>query len=328
MSAGAADLRETWKWCVCCSWGGHHLVSSGDQRLLRRIDAIFRPRSVAVVGASANPDTPGYDYVASMQEFGFRGAIYPVNPKGGEILGLPVAKSLAEVPGDVDYVISCIPSRLHPRPRARQAAQRNVKAMQLFTGRFSETGREEDIALEHKLREAIEAAGIRLIGPNCMGVLNPAHGMSFRRDMSHAGGRRRLPLAERQPALRDHPLRRAARPALLEGGQLRQRARPRRDRLHRVLRARPRDEGHRRVRRRRARRPALPRRAEAGLGEEAGRRAEGRPDERRRTRRRLAHGGAGRREPRLGGRAHAVRRARRGHRRGPDRHADRVLLHA
>lgn len=151
------------------------------------IDAIFRPRSVAVVGASANPDTPGYDYLASMQEFGFAGAIYPVNPKGGEILGLPVAKSLVEVPGDVDYVISCIPSD-YILDLVGQAKQRNVKAMQLFTGRFSETGREEDIELEHRLRDAIDKAGIRLIGPNCMGVLNPAHGMSFRRDMSHTAG--------------------------------------------------------------------------------------------------------------------------------------------
>jgi acyl-CoA synthetase (NDP forming) len=151
------------------------------------LDAILSPRSVAIVGASANPDTPGHDYVASLQEFGFTGAIYPVNPKGGEILGLPVAKSLAEVPGDVDYVISCIPSD-YILDLVAQAKQRNVKAMQLFTGRFSETGREEDIALEHKLRDAIDKAGIRLIGPNCMGVLNPAHGMSFRRDMSHKAG--------------------------------------------------------------------------------------------------------------------------------------------
>ena len=55
---------------------------------LSDLEAIFEPRSIAVVGASANPDTPGYDYVRTLQEFGFKGAIYPVNPKGGEILGL------------------------------------------------------------------------------------------------------------------------------------------------------------------------------------------------------------------------------------------------
>lgn len=151
------------------------------------IDAIFHPRSVAVVGASANPDTPGHDYVRSMQEFGFKGVIYPVNPKGGEIAGLQTYPSLREVPGDVDFVISCIPSE-HILSLVAEAAARKAKAVQLFTGRFSETGREEDAALERKLLSEAKAAGVRLIGPNCMGLLYPAHGLSFRRDMSHKAG--------------------------------------------------------------------------------------------------------------------------------------------
>lgn len=151
------------------------------------MDAVFRPRSVAVVGASANPDTPGYDYVASMQEFGFAGEIYPVNPKGGEILGRTVYKSVRDIPGEVDFVISCIPSD-YVLDLVRDSAERGVKAMQLFTGRFSETGRAEDAELEHRLLDQIQATGIRLIGPNCMGILHPAHGLSFRRDMSHRAG--------------------------------------------------------------------------------------------------------------------------------------------
>jgi acetyltransferase len=74
------------------------------------IDAIFQPRSIAVAGASSNPDTPGYDYVRSLRASGYAGAIYPINPKGGEILGLPVLASLRDVPLGVDYVISCIPN--------------------------------------------------------------------------------------------------------------------------------------------------------------------------------------------------------------------------
>lgn len=151
------------------------------------IDAIFHPKSVAVVGASANPDTPGYDYVKSMQDFGFKGQIYPVNPKGGEIAGLPAYASLRDIPGDVDFVISCIPSE-HILSLVQDAAGRKAKAIQLFTGRFSETGREEDAALERKLLDEAKSAGVRLIGPNCMGVLYPAHGLSFRRDMSHHAG--------------------------------------------------------------------------------------------------------------------------------------------
>jgi len=151
------------------------------------IEAIFCPRSIAVAGASANPDTPGYDYVRSLQEFGYTGAIYPVNPKGGEILGLPVYASLRDVPGGVDYVISCIPNA-HVLDLVADCAATGAKALQLFTGRFSETGRPEGAALERKLLEAARAADLRLIGPNCMGLLNPALGISFRTDMSREAG--------------------------------------------------------------------------------------------------------------------------------------------
>lgn len=151
------------------------------------LDAIFHPKSVAVVGASANPDTPGYDYVKSMQDFGFKGQIYPVNPKGGEIAGLPAYASLRDLPGDVDFVISCIPSE-YILTLVQDAGARKAKAIQLFTGRFSETGRAEDAALERNLLNTAKSAGVRLIGPNCMGLLYPEHGLSFRRDMSRLPG--------------------------------------------------------------------------------------------------------------------------------------------
>src|SRR2546422_7048475 len=151
------------------------------------IDAIFHPHSIAVVGASANPDTPGYDYVRSLQEFGYQGRIYPVNPKGGEILGLPVYASLGDISGGVDYVISCIPNA-YILDLVRDCAAAGVKALQLFTGRFSETGRADDAALEDGLRETAAEAGVRLIGPNCMGLLYPELGISFRTDMSRKSG--------------------------------------------------------------------------------------------------------------------------------------------
>lgn len=151
------------------------------------IGDIFHPRSVAVVGASANPDTPGYDYVHSMQVFGYRGRIYPINPKAEEILGLPVYRSLRDVPDSVDYVISCIPSD-YVLDLVRDCSERGVKALQLFTGRFSETGRPDAAELERQVLAAAREAGVRIIGPNCMGLLNPAHGISFRTDMSREPG--------------------------------------------------------------------------------------------------------------------------------------------
>ena len=151
------------------------------------IEAIFHPRAIAVVGASANPDTPGYDYVRSLQEFGFRGRIYPVNPRADEILGLRVYRSLRDISGEVDYVISCIPAD-HVIELIGDCAARGVKALQLFTGRFAETGRPEAVALEREVLAKARAGGVRLIGPNCMGLLYPAEGISFRADMSRQSG--------------------------------------------------------------------------------------------------------------------------------------------
>lgn len=151
------------------------------------VDAIFHPRSIAVVGASANPDTPGFDYLNSLLEFGYRGAIYPVNPKAGNILGLPVYASLREVPGQVDYVISCVPNTA-VMDLVAACGERGVKALQLFTGRFGETGRPDAVDLEQRLLAAAKEACVRIIGPNCMGLLYPAEGISFRTDMDRRPG--------------------------------------------------------------------------------------------------------------------------------------------
>jgi acyl-CoA synthetase (NDP forming) len=125
--------------------------------------------------------------VRSLQEFGYKGRIYPVNPKGGEILGLPAFASLRDISGGVDYVISCIPNA-HILDLVGDCALAGVKALQLFTGRFSETGRADDAALEHRLHRTAREVGVRLIGPNCMGLLYPELGISFRTDMSRKSG--------------------------------------------------------------------------------------------------------------------------------------------
>ena len=151
------------------------------------IEAIFHPRSIAVVGASANPNTPGYDYVSSLQKFGYSGRIYPVNPRAEEILGLPAFPSLRDVPGQVDYVISCIPAAA-VLELVDDCAAKGARALQLFTARFSETGREEGVELERRLAERARATGVRIIGPNCMGLVYPRQGISFRADMPRQPG--------------------------------------------------------------------------------------------------------------------------------------------
>ncbi len=150
-------------------------------------ESVFSPKSVAIVGASANVDSPGHDYLRSILDFGFAGPIYPINPRATEILGLKAYASLSDVPGAVDYVISCIPAdgvlSLIDECRAKGAT-----ALHLFTGRFSETGDGAAIALEREVHAKAKAAGVRLIGPNCMGVYDSSGKLSFRPDLPQTPG--------------------------------------------------------------------------------------------------------------------------------------------
>jgi acyl-CoA synthetase (NDP forming) len=149
--------------------------------------SILNPRSVAVAGASANPDSPGHDYVRALLDLGFPGPIYPIHPRERELLGLTVHASLRDVPGDVDYVISCVPAEA-VLDLLDACAEKGVRAVQLFTGRFSETGREDAAALEQEVLRRARAAGLRLIGPNCMGLHDPQRGLSFRPDLPQRAG--------------------------------------------------------------------------------------------------------------------------------------------
>ena len=160
---------------------------SPDSKAGSGLGALLRPRSVAIVGASANPDRPGHDYLRSLLEFGFAGDIYPVHPRESELLGLKVYPDLRAIPGDIDFVISCIPSA-GVLDMLDAAGEKGVRAVQLFTGRFSETGRAEGAELERAVMEHARRAGVRLIGPNCMGLHDPAWGLSFRLDLPRRTG--------------------------------------------------------------------------------------------------------------------------------------------
>ena len=140
-----------------------------------------------MVGASSNVDSPGHDYVRSLVDFGFAGPIYPINPRAPEIMGLKAYPSLSAVPGDVDLVISCIPAD-GVIAMIGEAQAKGVTALHLFTGRFSETGDAKAAELEQEVLAAAAAAGMRIIGPNCMGVYDSIAGLSFRPDLPKERG--------------------------------------------------------------------------------------------------------------------------------------------
>lgn len=148
---------------------------------------VFRPKSVAVAGASSNVDSPGYDYVRAIKGGGFAGPIYPINLKAPEIAGLKAYSSVAAAPTDIDLVISCIPAD-GVLELIEQCRAKNVRTIIMFTGRFSETGEADAIALEAKVLQAAADAGIRLVGPNCMGVFDSTSGLSFRPDLPREKG--------------------------------------------------------------------------------------------------------------------------------------------
>ncbi len=139
------------------------------------LDAVFRPRSVAVVGASTRPGKLGHEILRNLLEAGFGGEVYPVNPKADEILGVRCYRSVSEVPGPVDLAVMVIPARLVPGA-VEEAAARGARGFVVVSGGFRESG-PEGAELERRLVEAVRGAGGRLVGPNCQGVANPHAGL-------------------------------------------------------------------------------------------------------------------------------------------------------
>lgn len=142
------------------------------------LEEILNPRSVAVVGASDNPDSWGFGYTRHLLDYGFSGRIYLVNRNYRQVLGMNTYPSLKDIPDSVDYVISVIPAS-EILNLLDNCAQKGVRVVQMFTGHFSETGRWEAAELEQEILKRARRKGIRLIGPNCMGVYYPLVGLSF-----------------------------------------------------------------------------------------------------------------------------------------------------
>lgn len=139
---------------------------------LNSLSALFAPRSIAVVGASATPSKIGGIPLDYLLRFGFEGALYAVNPRGGTVQGLPAHASLTSIGAPVDLAIFAIPSALVPAA-LDDAIAAGVKGIVLFSSGFAEIG-PAGAAEQARLATKARAAGIRLIGPNCLGFMNLA----------------------------------------------------------------------------------------------------------------------------------------------------------
>lgn len=140
------------------------------------LDYIFHPKSVAVVGVS--PDPVQWGLIDPFIGCGFPGKLYPVHPNYQEVLGLKVYKSIKDIPGTVDYVVFGTPASSVPFV-LQECALKGVKVVSFFTAGFSESGTEGGRRLEGEILNIARQSGIRLIGPNCLGLYCPRSRIGF-----------------------------------------------------------------------------------------------------------------------------------------------------
>ena len=138
--------------------------------------ALFEPDSIAVVGASSEEEKVGHIILRNIIDSGFQGEIYPVNPKAEEILGRRSYPSVSDIPGKIDLAIIVIPARFVPKVLST-AGKEGVKAAIIISAGFKEIGK-EGAELEKDVQEIGKRYGMRILGPNCLGLMNTSWNMN------------------------------------------------------------------------------------------------------------------------------------------------------
>ncbi len=138
--------------------------------MTNQLDPIFRPRSIAVIGASTQPGALGQQILQNLVTYKFRGKLYPVNPKARELLGLRCFPTLSDIHDPVDMAVVVVP-RSQALAVVEECGQRKVPGVVVITAGFREVGG-EGAELEAKLQKLARNYAFRMVGPNCMGVIN------------------------------------------------------------------------------------------------------------------------------------------------------------
>ncbi len=153
------------------------MVSGAAARVTASLDCLLRPRRVAVIGASRTPNTIGHEIVANLVGYGFTGTVYPVNPKADAIHSLKTYPRIGAVPDPVDMAVITVPKQ-HVLQVAEECGEAGVRGLTVISAGFREVGG-EGAELERRLMEVVRRHGMRMVGPNCMGVLNAAPDVSM-----------------------------------------------------------------------------------------------------------------------------------------------------
>ncbi|MEM2021882.1 MAG: CoA-binding protein [Zestosphaera sp.] len=131
------------------------------------LEALFKPESIAVVGASRTPGKIGYEIVRNLKEYGYSGRLYPVNPQAKEILGLKSYPSITAIPDKVDMIVVSVPAAMVPDV-VEEAGKKGAKVAVVISSGFKEVGRQD---LEDEVVERARKYGMRVLGPNIFGVV-------------------------------------------------------------------------------------------------------------------------------------------------------------
>jgi acyl-CoA synthetase (NDP forming) len=139
---------------------------------IQSLKPIFEAENIAIVGASKDPGKAAHQIQKRMIKQGFKGRLFPVNPREKEILGLPCYPSVADIKERLDLIVICVPARA-VLSVIRQAADReDIKGAVIISAGFAETGIPQQAELQQEIVEVARAAKIRVFGPNCIGVIN------------------------------------------------------------------------------------------------------------------------------------------------------------
>ena len=144
-------------------------MKTREREQVGTLDHFFYPRAVAVIGVTDNPMKGGYHILRNTLA-GYKGAVYPVNPKYAEVLGVPCYPDIASVPGEFDLAVYFIPARFLPET-IRECAKKGARGIIIESAGFSEAG-EEGKRLQEESVALARGLGVRLWGPNCMGLLD------------------------------------------------------------------------------------------------------------------------------------------------------------
>lgn len=152
------------------------------------LQTFFNPKSVAIIGASRQKGKVGYEILVNLIAGGYPGKIYPINPKADEIEGIKVYPDLASIGETPELVVIIVPAQF-VAGMLEECAKVNVKSVVIITAGFKEVG-PEGKKLEEEIVKIAKRAGIRFVGPNCLGVISPSHKLNacFGGDLPVPGG--------------------------------------------------------------------------------------------------------------------------------------------